>query len=644
MREAVKKIKAENISKLKRVCLSLAKTGGALCVCIVSLVILSVTNSVHAQGSYMSQGTEYGPAGSLIGDQVFPNTAIKTTGGYVVWEDGFADGEGLGIFARKLDSSLSGSFSPFRVNQIGTNDQERASVAILNDGGAVFVWQGGRQGFQHIYARIRSSSGVWITGDTLVSTATNVYQKESVVATLGGSNSVVAWASYNQASANSMQDLFFQILTPTGAKVGAETRMNVTTAFNQRSVSISSLTDGRFVAAWISEQQRFENSVDVYARIFSSSGVPETGEILINTATNICASPTLARSADGGFLVAWMERDLNNSSNSWDIIARPFSGGGFGGTVRRVNNQTYGDQLDPKASSINSDYAVVWTSMGQDGSRDGIYGQMLASDGALTGGEFRINTTTLSQQIQPVIASDNVSTFLAVWTSFGGGANSFDLRAQRFANTNQPINPPAAPIVTVISSSALSVTWPPVQGLNISDYEVYADGSSTATAVVTNTFWNATALAASSTHYYKLAYVLVDGRRSPLSAATTNTTYGSIMYSGIPAEWMALYFGEDWPLANADSDGDGVSNKTEFLAGTDPTSAASVLKQSLRQTPLGLFLDWNTQPGLIYQVQSAGTPGGSWINIGGPRFASGNTDSIFVGGSGSAFYRVSRLR
>ena len=640
----MKNTRAEHNLKLGRVAADLVMSEAVFRAFVLSLCFLLIGFKAYAQGNYVSQGTEYAPAGSLIGDQVYPSVAIKTTGGFVVWEDGFADGEGLGISARRLDSSLSGSFSSFRVNQTGTNDQERAAVSILNDGGAIFIWQGGRQGFQHIYARVRSSNEVWSTGDILVNTATNVYQKEADVMTLTGGNSVVAWASINQASGNSMQDLYFQIITPFGAKTGGETQINTTTAFNQRSISLAPLSDGRFVATWISEQQRFENSVDVYARVFSAAGVPETGEILVNTGTNACAAPSVAPSADGGFLVAWMERDLNTTMNSWDIIARPFSGAGFGGTVRLVNTQTYGDQLDPKVASINSDFAVVWASMGQDGSREGVYGQMLSSDGSLTGGEFRVNTTTLSQQIQPVIASDKVSTFLAIWTSFGGGANSFDLRAQRFANTNQPINPPSAPIVTVISSTTLAVTWPPVQGLNISSYEVYADGSTTAISSVTNTFWNATSLAPSSTHSYRLAYLLTDGRRSPLSAATTNTTYGPIMYSGIPAEWMALYFGEDWPLASSDSDGDGVSNKNEFLAGTDPTNAQSVLKQTLRQTPLGLFLDWNTQPGLVYQVQSASSPAGSWSNLGGPRFASGVIDSIFVGGSGSAFYRVSRLR
>ena len=64
----------------------------------------------------------------------------------------------------------------------------------------------------------------------------------------------------------------------------------------------------------------------------------------------------------------------------------------------------------------------------------------------------------------------------------------------------------------------------------------------------------------------------------------------------------------------------------------------------LRPTAQGLFLDWNTQPGLLYQVQSAAAPGSGWVNVGGARFAAGTTDSMYVGGGNTGFFRVVRLR
>jgi hypothetical protein len=48
-----------------------------------------------------------------------------------------------------------------------------------------------------------------------------------------------------------------------------------------------------------------------------------------------------------------------------------------------------------------------------------------------------VNTTTVSRQIQPAVASDGVSRFLVVWSSFVGDT-SFDLFAQQFLQTVSP--------------------------------------------------------------------------------------------------------------------------------------------------------------------------------------------------------------
>jgi len=59
-----------------------------------------------------------------------------------------------------------------------------------------------------------------------------------------------------------------------------------------------------------------------------------------------------------------------------------------------------------------------------------------------------------------------------------------------------------------------------------------------------------------------------------------------------------------------------------------------------------MFLNWNTQPGLTYQVQMKTNFTSSWSVVpnASARFAAGTNDSIYVGGGSAGYYRVQLLR
>jgi hypothetical protein len=640
-------------------------------ICFCWGLFLVIPSAVFAQTNYYStNGVEYAIIGSLPGDQVFPDAAVTTNGGFVVWDDNATDGSGLGVSARKVDGTLSGALSTFRVNVQGTNDQENPRVALLKNNGAAFVWQGGKKGFQHIFARLLTPTNTWMTStDLVVSTFTNHYQINPAITVLNDSNIVVVWGSLNQAASNSLQDVYGQILSPSGQKIGTNFLINQFTTYNQRTPSVAALTGGGFAVTWVSEQELAVGapnqsdvdisptqfaypSVDIYARLYSSNGVAASGEFLVDTNfTFPCANPAVAAGSDGGFTIVWDAHDTTNPNNSLDIYARPFSDTGAGGAITVVNTYLYGDQYAPRISSIGTDFLVVWTSLGQDGSREGVYGQFLHG-GAAVGGEFRVNTTTISQQMQPVVASDGANQFVAIWTSYTGNPYHFDLYAQRYMNVAGMLLPMNAPIVNRpftlaggIYQPQLQVSWSLLQGISVSNFEVYADGAATPTVVVTSNAWTMTAangLTAGSTHSFAVDYVTADGRRSPLSPSASGTAWGGKNWGGVPYEWMTNYFGAItnlWPPATADSDGDGENNLQEFLSGTSPTNAASVLRVQIAGTPQGMYLSWPTQPGRTYQVQVT-TNLATWVNFGAPRFAAGAGDSIFVGSGSSGFYHV----
>jgi len=208
---------------------------------------------------------------------------------------------------------------------------------------------------------------------------------------------------------------------------------------------------------------------------------------------------------------------------------------------------------------------------------------------------------------------------------------------------------PPPPFVSALSQSKLSVTWPAVDGFNIADYEVYMDSSSLP-VILTNNLWTAAGLVAGSTHSFRLAFQLTDGRRSALSEPATGTTWGEDNnLDGLPDDWQGLFWGDDpskWPAPTADSDGDGATNLQEFLAGTDPTDASNVLRVQMIYSSQGSRLNWNSRPGFVYRVQeSPDLVAGSWTNVGRPRFSAGVTDSILVNATvQAAYYRVLRMR
>lgn len=625
------------------------------------------------EASYVTNGVEYPIAGAKPGEQVHPGIALNANGGYLVWEDNATSASGVAVSALRLDSSFSESLSSFRVNSSNVGDHEQAKVSLLSGGGAVFVWQGGLFGFQHIYARFLSSSNTWLTSDVQVNSSTNFFQKNAAVATLKNGSVVVIWSSFNQYSPTSMQDVYGQLFSPDGQKIGGEFMVNQFATYNQRTPALAALSTGGFAVAWVSEQQRTVGlspagltapsdlvtpSVDIYARLYNSTGQPVNNEFLINTSSTVCANPTVAASPAGGFMIGWGQKDTVVPSNSWDIFARVFSGSGVGGPVSRVNTETFGDQYAPQLSAAGTDYLMVWTSFAQDSSMEGVFGQFLAADGSTNGGEFRVNTTWVNKQMHPAVSSDGSGRFVVTWTSFIGGRTTFDLFAQRYVSDAQALQPMAAPFVFVpfITTNGqyqpqIIVTWPVQTGLPVDHYELYVDGA-LATSPVTNTWTMAAAdgLTASSTHSFQVDAVGSDGSRTPLSPAATATTWGGYNWGGIPFEWMAQNYGMDssvWPPASGGLGPGAPTLYQVFLTGGNPQNPSTWLRTSLEflqvQGQPVYLLHWNTQPGLTYQVQTSSDMM-NWVDFQSPRLAADVTDSVPVPKNNLQYYRLVRLR
>src|ERR1051325_4946599 len=87
--------------------------------CSLFSLIFPLTSS-YGQ-NYVRQGAQFPVTSPLVGDQVYPALGLRPGGGFIVWQDNITDGDGRGMSARRLDTTLSGSLSVFRVNAQGAN-------------------------------------------------------------------------------------------------------------------------------------------------------------------------------------------------------------------------------------------------------------------------------------------------------------------------------------------------------------------------------------------------------------------------------------------------------------------------------------------------------------------------------------------
>ncbi len=119
--------------------------------------------------------------------------------------------------------------------------------------------------------------------------------------------------------------------------------------------------------------------------------------------------------------------------------------------------------------------------------------------------------------------------------------------------------------------------------------------------------------------------------------------------------WQIQYFGSTTnpaAAAGVDADGDGQNNLAEFIAGTDPTNSASVLRiTSIAVQGTNVLISWTTAAGKTNALQAtSGNPGGGYATngfadiFGVTNTVGTTTNYLDVGGATSVPARYYRVR
>jgi hypothetical protein len=272
-----------------------------------------------------------------------------------------------------------------------------------------------------------------------VNTYTPNSQRVPSVGSDSSGNFVVVWSSYQQDG--SSYGVFGQRFASSGVPMGPEFRVNTYTTGNQYIADVSSGSSGSFVVVW-ADYGHDGSFTGVVGQRYAGSGAPLGTEFRVNTYTTAEQGfPSIASASTGNFVVVW--QSLSQDGSQEGIFGQRYAASGTPlGPEFRVNTYTTNAQDRPVvASDPSGNFVVVWISAQQDGSVRGIFGRRFASSGAPLGSEFRVNTYTTSHQRAPSVASDAAGNFVVVWSSYTQDGSNYGVFGQRFASSGSPVGP-----------------------------------------------------------------------------------------------------------------------------------------------------------------------------------------------------------
>ena len=279
----------------------------------------------------------------------------------------------------------------------------------------------------------------------LVNTTTAGTQRAASITALADGRFAVVWTDSSISGGDtSGSAIRAQIFEADGAKSGSEFLVNTTTTNNQEQPSITALADGRFVATWADNSSTGGDTSNsaIRAQVFNANGTKSGGEFLVNTTTSgFQSDASITTLADGRFVVAW--RDSSQSAGDTSVAAiraQVFNANGTkSGGEFLVNTTTFGDQLDPSITALaDGRFVAAWTdksASGGDTSHWAIRAQVFNADGAKSGGEFLVNTSTTNSQSEPSITALADGRFAVAWrdnSATGGDTSSTAVRGQIF--------------------------------------------------------------------------------------------------------------------------------------------------------------------------------------------------------------------
>ncbi len=302
---------------------------------------------------------------TTLNSQRNAKAAMDNDGNYlVVWESFDEDGDGWGVYGQWYNADRTSNGASFKANPITEHDQRNPAVAVGEDGSSIIVWEEEEEdgsGFSLKFSSYDDSHSSVVSGTTIRSTQSGQQRWPDVDMDANGT-SFITWTQV--AHDNSTYTIFVQKRLSNGSATSSPIQINDN-----------------------------NNSFNGFSKI----AVEQSGDMAIT----------------------WQSLGSDTTGTHGIMLERLDQIFTSLGSESLVNTEITGNQYAPDVAMDSvGNFTVVWTSAGQDGDGDGIYGQHYFADGSSNGVEFQVNTNTTGFQNYPSIGMSKTGAMAIGWNSY----------------------------------------------------------------------------------------------------------------------------------------------------------------------------------------------------------------------------------
>ncbi len=329
-----------------------------------------------------------------------------------------------------------------QVNSFTTGEQGEPSVAALADGGHVVVWTSTNQDAtgdndRGVFGQRFDASGAPVGGEFLVNVTTTSAQFDAKVAGLANGGFVVVWEDFSQqVQSNAFPAAVARIYGADGSPASGEINVTPAGAFNAGNPAVAAAGTGFIVA---SQSNSGAISVQRYNESGGAQGLPI--EILLPpNGFSQLFDPAVAVREDGRFAVVYTATNLDNPGDfDQGVFIQAYAADGSAiGVPQVVNDVVRLSQGAPSIAATTEGYVVAFASDIGDGNSTGVIGQRFDANGGFVGENFLVNELTQSTQNDPVAIGLPGGGFAIAYTDFasvgaGAGDGSGEIRVQQYA-------------------------------------------------------------------------------------------------------------------------------------------------------------------------------------------------------------------